>query len=611
MTTVPENDDASRQRLEQLALGTEPATLAALYGGSPHARRRVVMELVQTLQEQQRAAMLFNGRRHLNNPQVWVPLMQQLLQKLVELSGDNAKVVAITERLTTSLDELVGTDELSSKRIEVMRDFDTAIRRLVSKLVRQPPLVVIVQGLDMAKRGTLLDLLEFMAGFLDITGCLFITSLNLRSLEADLKERYGETLPFDASEFLEDVSPYLISLTSDEKTAAPAIPETPSGAAGAPASTPAPAPGIGLTQLYHEPELQSKLNALRNLQPEIFQAIEQEPRLLVSLERLIRGDNTPALLQQMAASDVLRRSYQDGNLRAILAREPYFDPSPIAARTQASGGVVSVDEGPRFEPSRGLESQSGAEIARRRRNGVSTPAASTPDDDDKPARKKKIIRKRKVKGRKNGKNGKVRKVKGGKKVVKKAVQKSDPEPPLADSAAKDDLLKSFVEPIESGDFLAARELWTRFHELDEEQQDQVVERYAKATRDNSPRIRATAAAAIGAAARGIMWEIDSEATDALLRMTSDAVKEVRDAAAEALSIIGQVNSGAIQPPSQAPAIGEEAPPQFQVSGDDIPQFTQAADSAPEFKPLEDTESGDEATPAFKPVTERPKFKPIE
>ena len=602
MNSTPENDDAPRQRLERLALGAEPATLAALYGGSPHARRKVITELVQTLKEQGRSVMLFNGRRHMGSAQVWIPLMQQLLQTLVELSGENAKVVAITQRLTTSLDGLVGSDELSSHRIEVTRDFDNAIRRLLSKLVRQPPLVVFVQGLDMAKRGTLLDLLEFMAGFLDIPGCLFITSLNLRSLEADLKGRYGETLPFDASEFLEDVCPHLISLAGDEKATAPA-PKVPTSPAA-----PMVPQVIGLMQIYHEPELQSKLNALRNLQPEIYQAIEQEPRLLVSLERLVRGDTTPALLQQMAASDVLRRSYQDGNLRAILAREPYFDPSPIAFRSPTSGGVISVNEGPRFETSRGLESQSGAEIARRRRGGGSTPEPPRKDDDDRPG-KKKIVKKRKVKGRKNGK---VRKVKGGKKILKKVVRKPGiPEPSIQDSAAGGDPLKSFIEPIESGDFLAARELWARFPELDEEQQDKVIERYVKATRDSSPRIRATAAAAIGSAARGVMWELDTETTDALLRMTSDAVKEVRDAAAEALSIIGQVHNGTIQPPPpQAPAAGADAPPQFQVP-DDVPRFTQATDSAPEFKALDDFESGDEANPSFKPVVERPKFKTIE
>ena len=74
---------------------------------------------------------------------------------------------------------------------------------------------------------------------------------------------------------------------------------------------------------------------------------------MISLEKLLRGDNSVSLQQEIAASDILRNAREDSNVRAVLLRKPFFYSFSVKTSTEKittpGEGVVSLDEGPDFE----------------------------------------------------------------------------------------------------------------------------------------------------------------------------------------------------------------------------------------------------------------------
>ena len=585
-------------RLEELAGASKPPSSVALYMGSPAERKRLLVELEPRLQERGLAVLLFNARRHLSEPNLGVPLAQQLLLQLQDFSDRDSTVTEITNRLMEGLDQLAVVTH-GTARMEAMREFDAAMGKLLDRLVTQPPLVVLVQGVDMAAPGVLLKLIEFMASYLDLPRCMFVLALGERALEGDLREQGGGRMPYTPQEFLEETFTSVVSI----------------GGATAPQPGPGPSLDTGLEQ---------KLAEVRAVAPEFHALAKERPELLNAVERLVRGANAPELLKLVTGNAIALDAYNNGNLRALLAREPFFDPQPVSPPTGQPGGgpgVVTLNEGPQFEVSSGLDSESGADIASRRQS------AGLDRHGDKMPRNR-VFKLRELTGRKahlqQGEEGmepapprkvSIHKSAARKRKVRK-VRRARKQPAGEELGVS---VKSLLKPVLAGDYLAAKELWTKIPELPPGELDELVELYVEETKNRSQRVRATAATALGAVARAINFEMPAGVMDALLILTNDAVKDVKDAAVAAMREI----KGNSSEPAFEHGVGGSVPsftpvdtgsPTVRESGADLPTFMPVDDDAPTFKAVADEPSFkavDEDVPVFQPVEDdAPKFEAV-
>ena len=583
-------------RLEELAGASKPPSSVALYKGSPAERKRLLVELEPRLQERGLAVLLFNARRHLSEPNLGVPLAQQLLLQLQDFSDHDSTVTEITNRLMEGLDQLAVVTR-GTAHMGAMREFDAAMSKLLNRLVTQPPLVVLVRGVDMAAPGVLLKLIEFMASYLDLPRCMFVLALGERALEGDLREQGGGRMPYSPQEFLEETFTSVVSI------------------GGATAPQPSPSLDTGLEQ---------KLAEVRAVAPEFHALVKERPELFNAVERLVRGANAPELLKLVTGNAIALDAYNNGNLRALLAREPFFDPQPVSPPTGQPGGgpgVVTLNEGPQFEVSSGLDSESGADIASRRQS------AGLDRHGDKIPRNR-VFKARELTGRKahlqQGEEGMVpaplrkvsirkRKSATRKRKVRK-VRRARKQPAGEELGVS---VKSLLKPVLAGDYLAAKELWTKIPELPPDELDELVELYVEETKNRSQRVRATAATALGAVARAIDFEMPFGVMDALLILTNDAVKDVKDAAVAAMREI----KGNSSEPAFEHGVGGSVPsftpvdtgsPTVRESGADLPTFMPVDDDAPTFKAVADEpsfEAVDEDVPVFQPVEDKkPKFK---
>ena len=549
--------DALRQ-LEEMASASKPPPLVALYKGSPAERKQLLVELEPRLEERGLTVLAFNARRHLSEPDLGGSLAQRLLLLLQELSEGDSTALEITGRLLDGLDELMSQEQRGTARMVAMREFDTAMRKLLKRLVTQPPLVVLVQGVDMATSGALLRLLEFMAGFLDLPGCMFVLALGERALKADLQAQYGDRMPYSPQEFLTETFHQLVLL--GDSTAQP--------------------------KAGGDPALQAKRDDIGRLAPAFHTLLESEPVLLTTLERLVRGDSSPELLKQIGVNTVALDAYNNGNLRALLAKPPFFDPQPVTSAMGMRGSsVVTLNEEPQFKMPSRLESESGGDIAKQRRQG------SEPHADPRPKVRKAKVRKAKA---------------APKRRARKHTPKAEPEGVT---------LEILMEPVLSGDYIAARELWSKVPDADPVLLEDAVKEYIVATRDSKSRVRASAAAALGTMASFAPIEMPNDAMDMLLILTSDAVETVKDAAAEAIK---QFKGGG------EPAFeygGDASVPEFkpvstgsstvrEASGD-LPTFTPVDESQPENTGPSFKSAGIDEAPVFKPVDKQPSFKIVE
>ncbi|MEC9253748.1 MAG: hypothetical protein VX863_02765, partial [Candidatus Thermoplasmatota archaeon] len=112
--------DALRQ-LEEITSASKPPPLVALYKGSPAERKQLLVELEPRLQKRGLTVLAFNARRHLSEPDLGGPLVQQLLLLLQELAERDTTVLEITGRLLDGLDELASQEQHGTARMVAMR----------------------------------------------------------------------------------------------------------------------------------------------------------------------------------------------------------------------------------------------------------------------------------------------------------------------------------------------------------------------------------------------------------------------------------------------------------------------------------------------------------
>ena len=481
--------------LESLFYNYPVPSLISLYRGRPGVRKEVLNSLNKKLEQEGFLAVNFNARKHFSNQDLSGALLENLLVDLRKVAVNDSEIIEEIEELSNMLASVSANEGPLAHRLEAMSEFDLAMKNVTGKIIDKHPVVVLVQGLDTLGGGVLVELIEFMSCFLDNSNCAFVVSISEKVLEGDLKRNYGDELHFSPIEYIEETFQKIVVVPEEENWSKIDDNEFVTASER-------------IYKIYSSPEHRAKLDKLRIVQPNLFDEINENPASLISLEKLLRGDNSVALQQEVAASDILRTAREDSNVRAVLLRKPFFysfSVEPAAEKISTPGeGVVSLDEGPDFETS-GLVMESGAEISARRK------------------RAKKVVKTR---------------VRKGKKIVKKRAKAMSKV-----KSKKENTLDDYLEPVKGGDTFASRELWKEVPKLNEREIHDLLHKLVEYTNERNARVRASAALAISAVAQSIARKVDDQTVDALLVLTSDGVKEVREAAAEALSVATKFGQG--------------------------------------------------------------------
>jgi len=377
----------------------------AFYRGSRAQQRKAIEELREGAERAERKVITFNCQRYARQERVWPLMVQSLVLRIQDLVADHIDLESKVDGLLRSLDEFIDGQLSQSRKVRLLESLDYELEGLLKVALTKSPLVVLVKGLGTLEPRAMVELVEFISGSLEIRRLCFVMSLHESAITKGLDEHYRGESPLTAQEFLEESFPALIALGPPEPEApresAPrprerAIDELPPPAqtpAQAPAPAPAPAvpaphvppstpvpppagghpdPGMSgqLVAIYPDPMLQEKLITLQRLTPQIYWNLDRDPGLLVALERLTRGDNSPALQHQLSTNDLLRSAFADPTIRAVLVKPPYFDPTPLELDRMGSvSGLRMVSDGPTFDMSpaepRGLESENGSSIQAR------------------------------------------------------------------------------------------------------------------------------------------------------------------------------------------------------------------------------------------------------
>ena len=181
---------------------------------------------------------------------------------------------------------------------------------------------------------------------------------------------------------------------------------------------------------------------------------------------------------------------------------------------------VSNDNQDLFAPPVGLEVESGADIAAKRKGGRVAPKKSGIQDS-------RIFKVRELSGKKTV-------VRKGKRPARRIVKKAAKGPKKFKAVGGKTNLKKYIRPILKADLFAVKKFWSEVSNLKYEEFTKLIEMVMKETSNKESRIRATAITALASIAKGVSWEMPPEVMDQALILTSDGSKEVKDAAAEAI-----------------------------------------------------------------------------
>jgi hypothetical protein len=175
-----------------------------------------------------------------------------------------------------------------------------------------------------------------------------------------------------------------------------------------------------------------------------------------------------------------------------------------------------------FAPPVGLEVESGADLAAKRKGGK-----LAPKNTGKP--RSRLFKVRELSGKKT-------RVKRGKAPTRKVVRKAGKDGPKKFKAVggKSVNLNEYMSPVLKSDILTVKKFWSKVSNLNYDTFTKLVKMILKETSNRDSRIRATAITALASIAKGVSWEMPPEVMDQALILTGDGSKEVKDAAAEAI-----------------------------------------------------------------------------
>ena len=209
--------------------------------------------------------------------------------------------------------------------------------------------------------------------------------------------------------------------------------------------------------------------------------------------------------------------------------------------TQAPEPIPVEDNSDLFAPPVGLEVESGADLAAKRKGGI------LPKNTGKA--KSRIFKVRELSGKKTT----IKKGKTARKVVKKSVNKGPKKFKAVGGKAAN--LSKYMSPVLKADILTVKKFWGKVSELDYETFTKLVKMILKETSNRDSRVRATAITALASISQGVSWEMPPEVMDQALILTGDGSKEVKDAAAEAIKEMNE--AGVDKRPQFTPTKSEE------------------------------------------------------
>ena len=214
--------------------------------------------------------------------------------------------------------------------------------------------------------------------------------------------------------------------------------------------------------------------------------------------------------------------------------------TPVAIEPQP---IPEADNEDLFAPPVGLEVESGADIAAKRK-GVKI----VPKNKGQP--KSRIFKVRELSGKKAT-------VKKGIKPTRKIIKKAKGGPKKFKAVGKKSAnLNKYMSPILKADIFTVKKFWSEVSDLSYDAFTKLIKMILKETTNRDSRIRATAITALASISKGVSWEMPPEVMDQTLILTGDGSKEVKDAAAEAIREMNE--AGVDKKPQFKPASETQA-----------------------------------------------------
>ena len=214
--------------------------------------------------------------------------------------------------------------------------------------------------------------------------------------------------------------------------------------------------------------------------------------------------------------------------------------TPVAIEPQP---IPEADNEDLFAPPVGLEVESGADIAAKRK-GVKI----VPKNKGQP--KSRIFKVRELSGKKAT-------VKKGIKPTRKIMKKAKGGPKKFKAVGKKSAnLNKYMSPILKADIFTVKKFWSEVSDLSYDAFTKLIKMILKETTNRDSRIRATAITALASISKGVSWEMPPEVMDQTLILTGDGSKEVKDAAAEAIREMNE--AGVDKKPQFKPASETQA-----------------------------------------------------
>ncbi len=204
--------------------------------------------------------------------------------------------------------------------------------------------------------------------------------------------------------------------------------------------------------------------------------------------------------------------------------------------------IPEADNEDLFAPPVGLEVESGADIAAKRK-GVKI----VPKNKGQP--KSRIFKVRELSGKKAT-------VKKGIKPTRKIIKKAKDGPKKFKAVGKSANLNKYMSPILKADIFTVKKFWSEVSDLSYDAFTKLIKMILKETTNRDSRIRATAITALASISKGVSWEMPPEVMDQTLILTGDGSKEVKDAAAEAIKEMNE--AGVEKKPQFKPASENQA-----------------------------------------------------
>ncbi len=188
---------------------TNPPSLVALFGGSLGERKTAISDISNDLFSAGLNIINFNARRYLSENDLLQPLIQQIVTELKSQSDTSGASTDLVIRINESAPALNSTHLTSGNRIELIHQFDSALKQLTAITLQKKPLVVVIQGLERAPVGSFMSISEFISDYLNISNFVFVVSAGEEMLENELNSG-NSTMSKD--DFLEDIFSSVVNL---------------------------------------------------------------------------------------------------------------------------------------------------------------------------------------------------------------------------------------------------------------------------------------------------------------------------------------------------------------------------------------------------------------